>query len=424
MAGDSILDLFSDGNWRQLLGMEQANATERPPIPPPQMRPQVGFNLQEAPPQPGAPPPFSGPAPLNGPFNSGPEMPGMDRFQVAPPMFGPGAPNMGDAPPQASFPLPPPDAGHLPPNAQPAVGGPPPPMMPPGQLQAPPAPMPPPQAMMSGAAPPAAGANGNLAASLGIDPNRLRSAMAGIGKGMSAVGNMRPGASGGASFAAGLGGGLQGSEAQTQTQEERERQKKNDLFNQSSIAFKDVLAAKNSDSAEAYKQAQSKYLAARAASLSQMTAGGRASNAWQNTPYGKVIGVENEAQKFEKGQQIILQKRWTLNGATPEQQQEDLDRLQKSTDAYRKRLYKSSGIDPDQAEKLKTMGESQSNPFDTKGMTVEQFHQQVPMGGWFKDQNGVVRQRTVAPPGSNVQPSTVPPGSEVNADDKAAMDVE
>ena len=35
-----------------------------------------------------------------------------------------------------------------------------------------------------------------------------------------------------------------------------------------------------------------------------------------------------------------------MNGATPEQQQQDLDNLKQSSDSYRQRLYKQIGVDP------------------------------------------------------------------------------
>lgn len=343
-----------------------------------------------------------------------------------------------DQPPQAAAPQPaqpqtvtlpmppprPPQAA-LPPGATPTVGqapGPPMNILPPGgnPPPAPPVAQPMPMAAAPAPRPPASefrtqpqGANtgGGLAGALGLNRPVLQQALAGAGKGLSAVGALPAGASKGQSIAAGLGGALTGTSDQ-----------QNKHFDQLSTAFKDMTAAKNSDNTEAYRAAQSQYLAARAKSLNDMTAaGGKGSNAWQNTPYGKVIQVENEAQKYEKGQQILLQKRWTLNGSTPEQQQQDLDRLGQNVQSYRDRLYKQSGVDPKQADKIKDMGTSADNPFDTKGMSLEQFHAQVPMGGWFKDQNGTVRQRTVAPPGSQSQAQPPGPSAAANSDDQAAM---
>jgi hypothetical protein len=256
-----------------------------------------------------------------------------------------------------------------------------------------------------------------FASSFAVSPNNPQNSwqpfMAGLGKGLSAVGQMRPGATPGAAFAGGMGGALQGGVAAKQAQQTQ-------LFNQSSTAFKDMLAAKNADNTEAYRQAKGEYLKARAQSL--MTGGtANGSRAWQNTPYGKTIQVENEAQKYEKGQQILLQKRWQMNGATLEQQQKDLDDLQQRTDAYRQRLYKSTGVDPKQGQKLIDMGTSQDNPFDTKGMTLDHFNQMVPMGGWYKDQNGDIRQRTVPPPTPGGSKAPAASSSAPTYDDMSAM---
>ena len=217
--------------------------------------------------------------------------------------------------------------------------------------------------------------------------------LAGLGRGLSTIG----GNTGLGAFARGAGGSLTGGVNELNAQQGQLRAAQNDLFLHSSTAFRDMLASQAADNTAEYNKARSQYFSARA---TQMQLGGSGTNAWQNTPYGKVIQVENEAQKYEKGQQIILQKRWAMNGSTPEQQQQDLDNLQKQTDSYRGRLYKQAGIDPDKAEKLKDMGTSSDKPFQTKGMTLQQFDSQVPMGGWYTDQNGVVRQRTVPPAGT------------------------
>lgn len=223
-------------------------------------------------------------------------------------------------------------------------------------------------------------------------PSPMNGFMAALGKGLSTV----QGNTGAGAFARGMGGALTGG---TQYSE----QQKTQLFNQSSAAFKDMLAARNQDDVEAYRRAQAAYLNSRAQAIT--LGGGTGSGAWQNTPYGKTIQVENEAQKYEKGQQIILQKRWALNGTAPEQQQTDLDNLQKQTEAYRQRLYKSAGINPKDGAAALKYGTSPDTPFPTKGMTIDQFNEQVPMGAWYLDQNGTPRQRTVEPSGAaNARP--------------------
>lgn len=235
-------------------------------------------------------------------------------------------------------------------------------------------------------------------------PNPAGTFMAGLGKGLSTV----QGNTAGGAFARGAGGAITGGSQYNE-------QQKTQLFNQSSTAFKDMLAARNQDDVEGYRRAQAAYLNSRAQAI--QLGGGTGSGAWQNTPYGKTISIENEAQKYEKGQQILLQKRWTLNGTSPDQQQADLDNLQKQTDAYRQRLYKSAGIDPKQGANMMKYGTSSDNPFPTKGMTIDQFNEQVPMGAWYLDQNGTPRQRTVGPSsGANAQPqSASSPGQDMQA---------
>lgn len=354
-------------------------------------------------------------APQVGSLPLPPADPRLSNASMPPPSSGPGPtdyPTIG--PGMLTPPAPPLDLS--PPNEQQAAAPISPPMGPngPGAAQQPPAA---PLTAAQQSANRGGLISGPLARAFGIDPMQARNTLAGIGKGLSAAGTVRPGTPAAAAFATGAGGSLTGAEQQRQQ-----------MFTESSTAFKDMMAAKNSDNTEAYRQAQGKYLLARAASL---TAGGtgKGSNAWQNTDYGKTIQVENEAQKYEKGQQILLAKRWAANGATPEQQQKDIDQLSKNVDSYRQRLYKQIGIDPSKADKLKDMGTSAANPFDTKGMSIDQFHSQVPMGAWYKDQNGVPRQRTVPPPGVNMgddpaqpsQPAQPAPNAGTNIDDQTAM---
>lgn len=263
--------------------------------------------------------------------------------------------------------------------------------------------------------PPSTGSPTTLQQLLGVRTqpwqNAFSTGVAALGRGLSTV----QGNTGAGAFARGMGGALQGGTQYTQQQQAQN-------FNMASGYFKDMLAAKNADDAEAYRRAQAGYLNSRAQAI--QLGGGTGSSAWQNTPYGKTIQVENEAQKYEKGQQILLQKRWALNGTSPEQQQSDLDNLQKQVDAYRGRLYKSAGIDPAQGANVLKYGTSPDTPFSTKGMTLNQFNEGVPMGAWYTDQNGVVRQRTVPPSGG--VPSTsaaASPGAQMQQyyDDSLAL---
>lgn len=314
--------------------------------------------------------------------------------------------------------LPPPAGGGgggliTPAQAAPSPGGPPPPAAVPyqniGGLPANPPPAGPPMSINPPSQGPGYGStSGSLARQFGLTPEALRAAnpipanspvtnfLGGLGRGLTAVGNLRPGASGAQAFAAGAGGGLTGGLRENDLQQAQARQAKNDLFNQSSIAFRDMLAAQSADDMEGYRQAQGEYLRARA------TAAKMGGTAWQTaTPYGRTIQVENEALKMEA--QLATSRRAAASryGWTPDQEQQQIDKDQQKVDAFRQRLYKTAGINPDDAAKLKDMGTSSDKPFQTKGMTLDQFNTDVPMGAWYTDQNGKARQRTVPPGGMN-----------------------
>lgn len=286
------------------------------------------------------------------------------------------------------------------------------------------APLPPPQAMSAGNAPPAM-ADG-IAGAFGLNPNSVRAALAGVGRGLSAVGAQRPGASGAQSFAAGAGGGLTGVDmAQTQQQQmgrqaqndaftqgretrndafNQKRQTQNDLFNQQSGFFKDVLSAHAQDDKEQYQQAQIQVLVARAKSV----AAGRGSNAWQNTPEGRVATAEIRVAAFDSARRKSIDAGVRNQTILPEDAKAKYDELDKATEQYRKGIYKYMNIAPADAENVKTLG-TKKNPFPAATMNEDEFNTRVPMGGFFKDENGDVRQRVKPPPGSD-QPQTAPTG--------------
>lgn len=264
--------------------------------------------------------------------------------------------------------------------------------------------------------------SGGLASALGLDPARaqpttadkVRAAMSGLGKGLSAVGHLPAGASKGQAIAAGAGGSMEGTADAQQKQ-------KDTLFNQSSTAFKDMIAAKSSGDTSEYRAAQSAYLTARAQSLAAMTAsGGKGSNAWQNTPLGQTAVVEQRVAAYDGPRRKSIDAQVRSGALSQEDAKKLYDGLDKQVDGFRQNIYKSIGLDPQKAEKLRTAGEKADNPIDTKGMSLDQFHAQVPMGAWFLDQNGKPRQRTVPPPGSGgaARPQA---GGAPNVDDQTAM---
>lgn len=375
-------------------------------MPMPPQRPQIAMPMPPRPPQPMASsqgfdengfaakpdyvtPPGPGPQPDFAAAASG---------VPSQPPIPPGAP-----PPQtAMLPMPPPRPQlEQAPGATPTVGqapGPPlnilpPPRPAPGvNLGAPSGSVPAPRPPASEFAAPPQGANtgGGLAGALGINRPTMQAAMAGVGKGLTAVGAQPLGASKGQAFAAGAGGALTGVSDQ-----------QNKHFDQISTTFKDLMLAKNSGDNAEYKKAQANYLTARAASLNAMTAkGGTGSNAWQNTPLGQVAVIEQRVAAYDGPRRKSIDAAVRSGALAPEEAKKQYETLDKQVEGFRSNMYKSSGLDPSKAEKMRTAGEKADNPIDTKGMTLDQFHAQVPMGAWFTDQNGKPRQRTVPPPGS------------------------
>lgn len=314
----------------------------------------------------------------------------------------PQPPNPGAAPPISQPPMPPPRPPGGPVMTADASGS-----VPIGPMGATPAGPPPPTAM---GGTPTTNTAGGLNSVMGLSPNTWQQMAAGLGKGLSAVGAQRPGAFGAQSFAAGAGGAITGANQQAEQQQAQARQAKNDLFNQQSSFFKDYLSADAQDDRRQYQQAQIQFLTARA----KATALGKGSAAWQNTPEGRVAVAEGRVLQFQdQGRKSIDND--VRNGViTPDQAQQRKDDLDTKTEQYRQNLYKGMGINPKDAENIKTMG-TQTNPFDASKMTQDDFDTRVQMGGWYKDENGDVRQRVQPPAGYNTPATAPPPTAGVSA---------
>lgn len=436
--GDGILD-FIDNNWGQLLGIGPANAAPGPATPPPMPPPTM------------APPPMppqvvdqsgkgdmASMAPNVGP--QGPPPASFDqRFgqpqqdpNVLAALTAPGAPGGVPVRPGDQY------TGVSPgdPGASGGSGGRP-PMPPPGMAMPPGGPpMPPPSAMNQGGAPSPSG-GGGLAGLLGIDPRVLQQAAAGVGKGLTAVGQQKPGTFGGTSFAAGMGGGLQGAVAQQDVQHAQARAQENDLFNQKSTAFKDWMAAEKLGDEKTMTAARAKYYD----SLAAMRANGATgSNAWQNTPYGKAAALEKMLDNWENQQRLQLQAKWKATGSTPEEIKSDLADIAKKKEAERDRRSKALGINPNEYKK----GTSKDESFDMEKLSPQQ-RAIMPDGAWYRykapgdpkaDKDGYVyKQRDWLaqpphpgwePPGpQQPQPQSAPGGQpspyQVEANDAAVM---
>ncbi len=250
----------------------------------------------------------------------------------------------------------------------------------------------------------------------GLQPgSRFGQALAGLGKGLSAVGQLRPGASAGQAFAAGAGGALTGDY-------EASEKAKQQLFSNSSGAFKEYLAALGTGDKMQIDQARAKLFNSQAEAIMAGRGKSGTGGAWQNTPFGRVIQVENEVSKYANQQRLQIQRQ--IDTASPDEQRQMQADLEKKVEGYRNRLYSASGIDPKQAQRLRNAGVDQKNPIDTGGMNQDQFDAMVPMGAWYqaKGADGKVHVlQRVRPPAGAAAPQRAQRSAAVNPQESAAV---
>ena len=222
---------------------------------------------------------------------------------------------------------------------------------------------------------------------MGATPDqRGQQFMAGVGGGLANI----QGTGAFASLARGAGGGIVGAQKEATQQFGQDMAKQKQAFDQSSAAFKDVLAAAQQKNMEGYRAAQEKYLTARADAVA---AGGTGRNAVANTPYGQMLGIEREANRVYGEQMKNVREQFKLNNTPEDEQNAILGRIQQQRDAYANRLYQQQGIDPNARQRLKTMGQTADNPFTPRN--AKELHELVPEGGWFRDpQSGKVMKFT------------------------------
>lgn len=234
--------------------------------------------------------------------------------------------------------------------------------------------------------------NAGLAGAFGLKPEQqkareqgqaIRSALSGFGRGLSAVGRLQPGATAGQAVGAGMGGALEGSTAMQQHQEENN-------FKELSTAFDKVQAARNSDDNSKYKAAQTQYALSRAKNLEAMTKAGKLSGAYQNSPEYKVLRVEQMAEAHRANELKALREQFKGDADGFGKAKAELT---KEVEQYKAGLYKRSGIDPNNAEKIMNMGTAADNPFDARTMTKDEFEARVPKGGFFINKDGKVYRR-------------------------------
>jgi hypothetical protein len=224
-------------------------------------------------------------------------------------------------------------------------------------------------------------ATGNLSAALGLQPQGYQNsalkprspweaALATLGGGMSAVGGLPRGANAGTAFAAGMGGALNAGVKD-----------RNTLFNESSTAFRDMLAAEQQGNSDMLTKARAYWLTQRA---QVAAAGGNSKTPWQNTPLGQIATGEQRVAAFIDPQRksVDAQVRSGLL-SDPVQIKKAYADLDAKADQFRRNFYAAAGIDPDKGMKMRDAGKTADNPIDTNGMSTPQFDAQVPLGGWY-----------------------------------------
>jgi hypothetical protein len=139
-----------------------------------------------------------------------------------------------------------------------------------------------------------------LGRAIGVDPqsNGFKSAMAGLGEGLTAAGNSK-GKSAGAAFGAGAGGALTGGTKQDNTQ-----------YDQRIKALQLAVNAKQADNKAEYDKNYAKYLIGKnAADEAKTAAGGGKSGSWNKPDSQKFIDAQNAMAKDPdiKASQKILE---------------------------------------------------------------------------------------------------------------------
>lgn len=416
-------------NYYDSLGQDLAPKMGMPPI-----DPQTGEPIAPPP----MPPPMSGGPPQSTMAQPPPLPPGPSQASGGPPQstLGP-PPPMSGGPPQSTL-----DpisqaqgqVGHII-GSTPGGGGPPmPPPMPGGGGGGPPG--------GPGMTNPAVGGNSvpfgpstDYRTAMGIAPtpgDRNQSMMAGLGKGLSAAaGNSNKA---GAVFGRGAGGAITGGINEEQEQQKLKAGLQNQYFNQTSTAFKDAMTQKSTDTKDLYWQARAQQYQALA------KANGGKAQPW-NADQLALSKAEDEARKnYASDRADLDQQKGQL---PPDEYVKQMAALQAKKGQYFTDSYKKYGVDPNKVENLKTQGMSPEhpfsqvkngdwyigpdgkekqktagdatygpadtvkhiNPFDTKGMDVNAFHQSVPMNGYYTVGKNLYK-RTVPPPAGSGTPQS------------------
>jgi YD repeat-containing protein len=249
---------------------------------------------------------------------------------------------------------------------------------------------------------------GGILNALGINLSPER--RAGLAAGLSSGSGNKPA---GSAFVGSMGAAMQGAEKKGEHEDTEQMKRNQQQFSQTSTAFGDLMKQTQVGNAVQVGNARAKFLEEQAKNLAT---GGKASAAWQNTPYGRSIVIEGQVQKQADSDRKTMEKQWTLNGTLGPQQEIDKAKMKADSDAMRARLYKQVGLTPEQGAALANTGmeppymkgpdgkpmvgadgkkvpNPKFNPFDARHMTDEQFRATVPKGAHYIDTDGQVYTR-------------------------------
>jgi len=324
-----------------------------PPLPPPMSPPDGGF-MSPAPPPPALPPPDGGMMPMrNAPI------PPPDGGMMSPsgpvPMPAPRPPGLGGGP------------AAIPPAVAPTGGA----GMPPG----PPMQLPGP----TGAPPPDQGGNA-LTRALGLDPNRARAAMGGLGAGLKAAGenSHKPGL---AAFSGGAGAAIEGG------------QKTDDkTFEKQDKYLQRAIQAQKEGNTAAYQTNYLKYQIEAAKAKLEVTkataaAGGKGSVV--NSPeqlYLRAVGATNQDASIKISANTVKEAQKQF-GADSKEAKAALAAHEKQIETVRNGHFQTLGIDPKSVKGLESKeGFSDKNPvknFPKDPKAAQAAFDALPDGAYF-----------------------------------------
>jgi hypothetical protein len=229
----------------------------------------------------------------------------------------------------------------------------------------------PPQSSFAGAPP--TSTLGSLAAALGISPNQrignaITAGLSGLGKGLTAVGQMRPGTPGAQAFAAGAGGGLTGGTEELDRQQKQRMAERKQFFDETIASNNEWLKNKTFPYNIMHLQASTNYL-----NGNGRNGAGGASNAWQFSDIGRLHLAQKDAEE-QFARELQTQKE--LRAAGVEITEKEAKALKGRQQEILQEQYQKYKVNPDSARG------TAKNPVDASKMSAQQI-ETMPHGTVF-----------------------------------------